>query len=276
MDTKAIKAYYEYNTKRFLKFGQHAETQAIHQPLWAPGIETVEEAVHYCHQMILEEFSVLKQCNHILDLGCGVGASLNYLYGQIDVAKPKFSGITISPTQIEIAKSHFKDKAIQFYEGDFLNLPSEIQKVDLAYCIEAFIHASSIDGFFKSVSDRMNKGGRLIIIDDLINQENITKENQVLLKKFEEGWHAGTLSTINNAKEKAAQNGFTFIKHQSLSPYLKIGRPRDKFISIYVKVMEPFIKNSYYFSMLRGGNAKQRLIKRKVLDYSFLVFEKKT
>ena len=275
METKQIKAYYESNTKRFLKFGQHAETQAIHQPLWAPGVNNLSEAVHYSNHIILKEINTHPNCKQVLDLGCGVGASVNYLYEQCKERNTAFSGITISPTQIQIAKEHFAQKPLTFYEGDFLSLPPGIQGVDIAYCIEAFIHASSIEGYFKSISDRMNKGGRLVIIDDLIAVDQMNPRQEMLLKNFEEGWHAGVLTSIENAKIQAQKSGLQFVKHQSLSPYLKIGRPRDKFISIYVKMMSPFIKNSYYFSMLKGGAAKQKLIRQKVLDYSLLIFEKR-
>lgn len=273
MKSEDIKEYYDDNTRRFLKFGQHAETQAIHQPIWAPGIKTVAEAVNYSHHLILDEIKTLGNGLDILDLGCGVGASLKYMSEQLAEGF-SFWGITISSEQAQIAKNQFLEKRIKVLEGNYLDIPKSIPKVDLAFCLEAFIHAEDGDRFFKSVSANLNPGGKLIIIDDFKSKENEDAKILRLISAYQNGWHAPNFETLTHFEKIAGKYSLTLQKNERLNDYLKIGRPRDRFIKMYTRLFDGIVKDSKYFKMLKGGAAKQDLIRNGMLDYNFVVFEK--
>ncbi|MDX1407995.1 MAG: hypothetical protein R3330_07675, partial [Saprospiraceae bacterium] len=74
-----VRNYYDDNTKLFLKLGADGSTRSIHQPLFLEPGMSVREAMHTQHDIILRDLIGRTSSAHVLDLGCGVGASMIYL-----------------------------------------------------------------------------------------------------------------------------------------------------------------------------------------------------
>ncbi|MEM7655437.1 MAG: methyltransferase domain-containing protein [Bacteroidota bacterium] len=126
--TDQVQDYYDRNTDRFLKLGKHGGSLNIHQALWADGIETQEEAVSYSNRLVLEEVIQLSQARlgksiRVLDLGCGVGASLLYVAKHFE-GEADFQGVTLSPVQAQLAqdrREHFPQRhEMHLSSGGFL------------------------------------------------------------------------------------------------------------------------------------------------------------
>lgn len=276
-----VAQYYDNNTRRFLRFGKHNDTQNIHQALWAEGITTQAEAVNYANGLILEEMESLNTKNkrslHIMDLGCGVGGSIAYLAKE-GFPENRYTGITISEVQAslghEMAQKREGKHSISILQGDFLQLPAGPQ-VDLAYAIEAFVHATDAQQFFQSISHKLNVGGRLIIIDDFRTSQKPTGDRERnFLQDFQQGWHASSLIRPELAKSLAGEVQLQLIQQKDLTPYLDIGRPRDKAIGLMIRLAGKWMRKSTYFQSLTGGYAKQQCIRRGLVAYQMLVFEK--
>lgn len=284
MPTPSVAEYYDRNTRRFLKLGQHQSTRNIHQPLWVPGANTVEEAVNWSNELVLRELRSLPRETRleVLDLGCGVGSSVFYLAHHYE-GEAHFTGISISSVQIELAnqfRSREKGGAkCDFLCGDFLSLP-ELPSIDLAFAIEAFLHATDAAAFFASVASKLAPGGRLVLVDDMLTPRGAAdslsaKENE-WLDDFRSGWLAGSLITEEDAKRLAGSVGIELVESESLTPYMKLGRPRDKFIGLMRRLAAPMMRRSTYLRALNGGYAKQACLKTGLVDYRRLVFEAKT
>ena len=147
----AVKSYYDNNTNLFLQLGAHYATQNIHRSVWGKGVETKEASVNYVNHLVLNQIHQLAvPTPTILDLGCGVGGSLYYLaQHQPD---NQYYGITISPNQVQVAHkigmSLGLDTTCHISEGDYHQLPTHLPKVELAYAIESFLHATNPTAFF--------------------------------------------------------------------------------------------------------------------------------
>ena len=95
--------------------------------------------------MLLQGLPPSFGASNVVDLGCGVGASLCYLAARLPV---RGTGITLSPVQARFAeqrirKSGFADR-IRCIEGDYCDLPPGTGPADLAYAIESFVHVVRI------------------------------------------------------------------------------------------------------------------------------------
>jgi len=278
---KAVAQYYDNNTRRFLRFGKNQNTYNIHQALWAEGIENQTEAVNFANRLILKEIEALNEKKqktiHVLDLGCGVGGSLSYL-AQKSLKNNCYSGLTISKVQAKLGQQiaeKLKDEyAISIKHGDFLEL-AEGPRVDLAYAIEAFVHAADAQHFFASVSGQLGEGGRLIIIDDFRTpQVAANRKEEQHLVDFQQGWHAASLISPARAKTLASHHQLQLIAKSDLTPYLEMGRPRDKAIGLMVSLFGKWMRKSTYFQSLTGGYAKQQCIRQGLVTYQMLIFEK--
>jgi hypothetical protein len=75
-------------------------------------------------------------------------------------------------------------------------------------------------------------------------------------------------------KSLAEEKGFRLIKNQNLTPYLRLGRPRDRAISLLVKFLGPLMERDTYLRSLLGGDARQKCYLQGLIHYRLLVFEK--
>lgn len=113
----------------------------------------------------------IKQQQFVLDAGCGVGGPILALNKKIAA---NFTGITISPYQIELAnkfysesKNSLKGGTVTFKEGDFHNLSSMFpeESFDHAIFLESFGHSNNPQKLMKEVYTVLKKGGQLYIKD---------------------------------------------------------------------------------------------------------------
>ena len=276
-----VKHYYEQNTSRFLRFNRDA-TKSIHQPLWKEADFTREEAYSYANELILEE--IKNQTSNpsltIIDLGCGVGSSVFYLQKKYAAI---YYGVTISEAQIAIANEQAKRLSLvsqtQFITADFTKLPDKIPTVDIAFSIEAFVHAPNAEAYFKQVSLKLKKGGKLILIDDFLNDtidvESLDEKAQKAILDFKYGWLANSLHSTKELEQVAAKYGLSLIQETDLTPYMRNNTLKHKWIRFLVSTfrwtyrLSPW--KSYYFRSWIGGQAKQYCLKAGIVQYKKIV-----
>lgn len=280
MPTSSIADYYDNNTRRFLSRGQNAGSHNIHQPLWPSTVHNLQEAVNYSNSLVLRELQSIRGASpqaplQVLDLGCGVGASLLYL-SEACASPTAFLGITISKLQVEIAQAEAAKRGSRtctFVCGDFEDL-SAVPPTHLAYAIEAFVHARNAACFFKEVARSLLPGGKLIIIDDILTERalsGLTTREEAWLADFRSGWMASSLLSEASIATLAVEAGLHVQESENLTPYMRIGRPRDKLIGVARRIAGRYMRRSLYLRALCGGYAKQQCLKTGLVEYRRLV-----
>ena len=274
MTRTSVRDYYESNTSKFLLFGAEG---AIHRELWAPGVTTKAEAVHHVHALVLREIDAVSPDGRarVLDLGCGVGAADRFLVAH---RPARVYGLSISPRQVTLARGwRSRGQAAgecSFHEADFCALPpglaSELRPIDLAFAIEAFVHAPSADAFFREVANVLRPGGRLVLVDDFLTGPH----DGPLIADVRAGWHMQSLLQVSRVASLAQAHGLTMLEAYDLSPFQRLGRPRDKL----VHALRPLLRGASRFSpwaeSLVGGDALQTCHRRGEISYQLIRFEK--
>jgi len=271
-----VRKYYDNNTSRFQRHGQAG--LSIHRAVWGPGVATRNSAVHFVDDLILTELQDLEPRPKVLDMGCGVGASLLYLAQRLPI---EGEGVTISPLQAAHAAELFESAQVNNLRcccGNFLDMPSDIYDIDLAFSIEAFVHASDVEGYFSQAARAVRPGGRLVLCDDFLTPRgsvNPSTKERMWLHEFRQGWKIGSLVTVDTACAAARSAGFALIRVLDLTPFLELRRPRDILISILVGTGRLLkFRGGNYWSALSGGNALQFAIGSGAICYQYLVFER--
>ena len=269
-----VKAFYERNTRRFLRWGGGSREGVIHREVWGPGVETREQAFQYVHEVLLRRLPALDRPVRVLDLGCGVGSSLFYLCRHAG-QNIEAVGVTISPTQVALAKEKAEEWGLAqqttFLEADFTDLPA-LAPFDFVYSIEAFVHASSAQAYLSQVSDVLLPTGRLCLIDDFL--ESSVDNNQ--LDRFRDGWRVQSLVSAQELKEIASGFELSLSNDTNLTPYLNLGRPRDQFIKGMLAIPGVRKLRSEYIKGLNGGDALQACLKGGLITYRVVEFEKRS
>jgi len=167
----------------------------------------------------------LNSKDHLLDLGCGQGASLLHW---LQHYQPK----SLSAVDLQAKCVNKIQKLIpeinQLYMGSFLNLKQfEFkQRFDVVLCIDAAYH-SSLNSFLNSVTPVLNSKGRLgfhyLMKADSCQNMTVLQEQKYryLLKAADVVWdNVPNEKTLRNALE---QQGFVDIQIEDLSEPVLLG-----------------------------------------------------
>jgi cyclopropane fatty-acyl-phospholipid synthase-like methyltransferase len=272
-DADQVQRYYDRNTPAFVALGQGGGVGAIHRAVWGPGTTTREQAFHFAEDRIAD---VVRRLDaepplHVVDLGCGVGASLCYLAGLLPITG---TGVTLSPIQVRVARERIESAGLSdrvaCIEGDFGDLPDGMQAADVAYAIESFVHAPDPARFFAEAARIVRPGGALVICDDVRRHGN-SRQAERAIDRFKRGWHLNSLFEAGELVSLAGEAGFQHESTEELSSYLELGRARDRMLAIVGWL--PLERTR--FGHLIGGSALQKGLARGWIGYDLMVFRRR-
>lgn len=274
LNTRAIQNYYERNTRLFLRVAPGASL-TIHRALWAEGVTTHTQALNYSNELIRAEIELLALPHaRLLDLGCGVGATLSYLLSRLPI--PAFGvGLTISALQAFVARNQTTDHC-HFVQADFQMLPLAGQ-FDVAYSIEAFCHAVTPARYFAEVARVLSPSGRLILVDDFLSDraaQSLDAPARHWLDAYQIGWHVPNVRAVAALETLARENRLRLVTNRHLTPYLKLRALPD----LPARLLRAFgqkipARHPIVPSML-GSLALQQCLKMGIVEYRMLVFAK--
>ena len=276
--TDSVRTYYDENTNLFLKFSGSKKAQNIHRTLWMQDTKTLEDALNTSNALIKAEIESVASTNaRIVDLGCGVGASLFYIYPRLQQPSPAL-GLTLSPVQARLAQESAQQLGLQdhirFAEGDFTSVPLPSESLDAVYSVEAVCHAVDPEKYFKEAGRLLRKGGKLILVDDYQAGRPFSANENKWLKAYIDGWYVPGVRTIEQVISFANNYGLQLKKNEELTPHLRLRNLPDFLASTLLFLGEKLpIKHAIVPSML-GSMALQQCLHMKIVEYRFLVFEK--
>lgn len=272
-----VRRFYDRHTPAFLAHGQGGRLGSIHRAVWGPGTTTREDAFRYVENQIAARVAALGAAPatpHVVDLGCGVGASLIYLAERLPI---RGTGVTLSRVQAGIARERIQAAGVAgrvtCIEGDYCDLPAGCAPADVAYAIESFVHGPDPERFFAQCAGLVRPGGLLIITDDFTRSPAAPAAAR-MIDRFRRGWHVGTLLDRRALQAHARAAGFAHDSTTDLSPFLELRRPRDRAIAAMLSVVRWLPLDASRFDPLVGGSALQTCLAKGWIGYDFAVFRR--
>ena len=257
-DAAQVRRYYDRHTPAFVSLGEGGDVGAIHRAVWGPGVAGRREAFQYVDDQIaslLRRLPPAAVSPHVVDLGCGVAASLCYLAERLPI---RGTGITLSPVQADIASRRIRDRGladrIVCLAADCCALPAGIEAADLAFAIESFVHVAEPARFFAECRRLVRAGGVLAICDDVRRADEGGAADRTI-DQFCHGWRINALLRQDDLRRLARSEGFEHESTLDLSPYLEIHRTRDRLISALVSLVEWMPGLDDMLGPLKGGRA---------------------
>ena len=274
--TDSVRRYYDRNTASFLSYGQGGRHGCIHRAVWGEGVETREQAFHYVDNILattLTNHAMTNETAHIIDLGCGVGASLCLLANKFPISG---TGITLSPVQQRIASNNIQkaglQQRIQCVAGDYSDLSISLPKADLAYAIESFVHSPNPEAFFTQCKRVVRLDGLLLICDDVL-QNSTNPRATHFVNRYKQGWQVHSLFERRHLKQMALDAGFEHCSTTDLTPHLELTRPRDRGLSILSGLLAWFPMDRC-LGHLRGGSALTKCLRQGWIRYEITLFKR--
>ena len=275
--------YYDCNTRRFLLVAESPGSDAIHRGVWTSDVANVAEAMDTVNRLMIERLRryVPPKSARVLDLGCGVGATMVRLAHEVDGL---ISGVTISRVQAEIAAKRFAREGLtdrcHVICADFAGLPAE-PHYDAMVAVEAVVHSPSLENLLPLLADRLRSGGRLILCDDwMTDKDRGLAARERCLDQFRAGWRIGSLHTLAELVAMSERAGLRLVEDLDLTSYLHLGRPRDRVIklavgatAVFPRLRNRLVEMPFWANMI-GGSALQDGLSRRWLEYRLLVLER--
>jgi SAM-dependent methyltransferase len=278
-DAGQIRRYYDRHTSAFVALGQRGSDGALHRAVWGPGTASHRQAFRYVEDHIASLLLNLPPsfgASNIVDLGCGVGASLCYLASQLPV---RGTGITLSPIQARIAEERINRAGladrVRCIEGDYCDLPAGFGQADLAYAIESFAHVRDPALFFAQCRALVRPGGLLLICDDF-RRSSEEPGAASTIERFRRGWRINTLLERDQLRSIARAAGFEHESTADLSPYLELRRMRDRMANLLLRLIGWLPLDETRLGYLSGGHALQKCIEQGWIGYDLALFRRLT
>ena len=275
VEAEQVRSYYDRHTPAFVSLGQRGSAGTIHRAVWGPGTVSRDQAFHYVEDRLAEIIGELPPSPHIVDLGCGVGASLCYLASRAAVSG---TGVTLSPVQARRAEQLIRDAAladrVRCVEGDYCHLPADMGAADLAYAIESFVHGPDPARFFAECARVVRPGGVLVICDDFRRPAGEVAGAAETIARFRRGWQIHTLLDRDELRTLAHDAGFVHESTVDLSPYLELHRLRDRAGEVLLRLLGWLPPVARRFDYLSGGIALQTCLAAGWIGYDFTRFRR--
>ncbi len=259
-----VARYYDQNTASFLNHGQGGAQGIIHRAVWGEGVVRREQAFHFVHDLLRVRIAD-GGAQRILDLGCGVGASLEYILRGTGASG---FGVTNSAVQAQLARARLGDRA-SICELDFCSasLPAPI---DLAFGIESFVQAPGAAAFFENVAKALAAGGYLVLCDDFLVGD---ARDERWVRELRRGWQVSSLLHPEAVDALAAEQGLELVEDRDLTAFLELDRPRDRALGLLIALTRPFVSMSARLESHLGGNALRQCLKRGLVAYRYRVWK---
>lgn len=269
-----VRAYYDKNTPLFLRYGSSPETQTIHRSLWPQGIHHLEDALAVSNNLILEEARALGLTHpQIVDLGCGVGATLFYVLAGLGAGSGV--GVTLSAVQAHLAESTRQNLSLSnaaFLQGDFHHVPLQ-GLFDLVYSIESFVHAQNPNEYLSEATRLLKPKGKLVLLDDFYVSTH-SDYAQRWLKAYKDGWHVPNIQTVDEVTASALTAGLTLCETKLLTSSLRLRALPDFLAKFILWVGNKLPQGHPIVPSMLGSMALQQCLKAGWIEYRWLVFEK--
>jgi len=280
MAAEAVRDYYDLNTARW--FERPRESNTIHRAVWGDGVQSQAEAFQYLDRLILQELHALSSSYpaplHVLDLGCGICASLIFLASH---SAMRGTGVTVSGVQARYAANHIRQAGlgdrVTCLECDFLALPRTLAPVQLAFSIEAFVHSADPERYFAATAEHVAPGGLLIVCDDFLSaraEARVSRREARMLAEVRNGWLAPSLVTVGHADVCASRVGYRLLKNIDLTSILDLRRPRDLLVAAAVTIGRYLPIPGYRWRSLVGGSALQAALLAGLIEFRFVAWQK--
>lgn len=203
--------YYEKAEISYKDVWDLNHSMAFHCGFWEKGITSIRQALLHQNDVMAVWAGITSQ-HDVLDAGCGIGGSAIYLSKNYGC---KTTGISIVPHQIKQAETKSKEHGVEelanFIVADYCDTPFEDNTFDVVWAIESVCYVPDKSDFIKEAYRILKPDGKLIVADGYRLDKPLTDKEELIMKRWEEGYAVERLGVASEFNESLTRLGFAGI-----------------------------------------------------------------
>ena len=274
--TSDIAEYYDTTRSHYNRWWKLRENHSLHYGIWDEGVKSFSESLVNTNRVMME-IAGIRERDRVLDAGCGVGGAAFYL---ARMKNAHVTGISLSRKQIQIAneyagQNNISDK-ISFEVMDFTRTTFRNETFDVVWACESVCQAPDKKAFIGESFRLLKKGGRLIICDYFIPEEN-QYDCHSWLRKWCDSWAISGLITREVFQAALNASGFNNIRsfdytaqiiRSSLRMYLSslVGALPSEIYNLFHLKVSRFARTHY-----RCGYYQYKALKARLWEYNIIL-----
>lgn len=278
-DITDIAEYYDTTLNHYKRWWNLSESHSLHYGIWDKDTKNFAEALINTNKVLME-LSEMKNSDIVLDAGCGVGGTAIYLH---EHKKNNITGITLSRKQLDFANTLLLQKGytkhLNFQLMDYTKTNFDDRSFDIVLGCESISSAPNKLLFMREAHRLLKKGGRLIMSDYFLTNENVTNSDP-LIQKWRESWALSNLDTSKSFEKNLENVGFKKLRVVDYTSQIKKSAKRMFYASLLgtipseiYKIFNPnvsrFAKNHY-----RSGIYQYKALGKNLWKYKVIVATK--
>lgn len=177
---------------------------------------TRDAMLNQMNKQVYKRLNVENEKKHIVDLGCGMGASIRY--GIENYPKLAVTGLTITPFQVKKGNELLTSNRGTILNRDYHNTNFEENSFDGAMAIESLCHSGCSTKALQETY-RIMKPGATFVMADAFTKKDFKDMNPLAKYTYRslcESWSLESLANINRVKSDLKKLGFKDIKVQNI------------------------------------------------------------
>jgi MPBQ/MSBQ methyltransferase len=189
---------------------------------WGVNPLDLEAMLQRTNQRVYKALNLAGTGNHLLDMGCGLGATARACLTHESVSR--VTAITLCANQVKEAEAIeydlAEDKDLIFEQADYHNTHYADATFDGVYAIESACHSDEADkrSLLKEARRLLKPGAKLVICDALLKQpEKMNALSKLCYRKTCENWALGQFGDIDQLRLALQEEGFTDIKFDNIT-----------------------------------------------------------
>ena len=220
---KKVSEYYDHLWLETTPWQISYETLAFHGGFFEKGIRTVKQAVLNMNDLIGRLLTLdNKKSREILDAGCGIGGTSIYLakkYPNI-----RFTGITISPLEVKLARKFAKERKISditFLLRNYLDTGLPDNSFAGIFALESMEYAQDKRDFVREMYRVLKPSGKIAVVGGFRTDRSFHSFTQKLYTHYQRERGYPNLINVNMFKLHLEREGFEEVTIMNLNKNLR-------------------------------------------------------
>ena len=166
LNTRTVESLVRYYSEAGPDYAAWSPNFNMHFGYWTWGVNPLnrEAMLERANAEVARRLDLDGKPRHIVDLGCGLGATARFITRHFPQAR--VTGVTIVPWQVEEAR-RLSSAAVEFVEEDYTATTFPTSTFDGAYALESSCHTPGADkaALIREAHRILKPGARLVVVD---------------------------------------------------------------------------------------------------------------